>query len=229
MGTIKSEELAAFDGNGRPAYVSYQGKVYDVSASRFWKGGQHARRHQAGRDLTAEMTAAPHGPDVLGRVPEVGELEKSPPAPGRVPGWLERLLERFPIFRRHPHPIAVHFPIALFNAAAGFLLLGLAAGKASFETTALHCLAAGILFTPPAMLSGFFTWWLNYEARPMRPVILKIILSAALLVVSLAALALRVTRGPGSLLQLILVLLLVPLTVSIGWLGGSLSFPYRRS
>ena len=68
-------ELREFDGKkGRKAYVSYRGKVYDVSASSLWKEGDHQSWHVAGRDLTDSMNDAPHGEENLAPFPVVGEL-----------------------------------------------------------------------------------------------------------------------------------------------------------
>ncbi len=69
------EELAKFNGkNGNRAYIAYQGKVYDVTDSSFWMDGDHLGAHQAGKDLTADMGLAPHGPENLDRVKLVGAL-----------------------------------------------------------------------------------------------------------------------------------------------------------
>jgi predicted heme/steroid binding protein len=69
------EELAKYNGNnGNPAYIAFKGKVYDLSDSSFWLGGDHLGAHQAGKDLTAEIEIAPHGPENLDRVKLVGEL-----------------------------------------------------------------------------------------------------------------------------------------------------------
>jgi predicted heme/steroid binding protein len=69
------EELAKFNGrNGNPAYIGFKGKVYDVSYSSFWLDGDHLGAHQAGKDLTAEMDIAPHGPENIDRVKLVGAL-----------------------------------------------------------------------------------------------------------------------------------------------------------
>ena len=68
------EELAEFDGqDGRPAYVAYQGVVYDVTESAMWDEGDHEGQHKAGRDLTAEHEDAPHDTYVTD-FPEVGRL-----------------------------------------------------------------------------------------------------------------------------------------------------------
>jgi len=69
------EELAKFNGrDGNPAYIAYKGKVYDVTDSSFWIGGDHLGAHQAGKDLTAELDLAPHGPENVDRVTLVGAL-----------------------------------------------------------------------------------------------------------------------------------------------------------
>jgi predicted heme/steroid binding protein len=72
--TFTLAELAEFDGkNGKPVYVAYQGKVYDVSESDQWQGGDHMG-HTAGMDLTESMDVAPHADDVMGRFKVVGTL-----------------------------------------------------------------------------------------------------------------------------------------------------------
>jgi pyruvate ferredoxin oxidoreductase beta subunit len=69
------KELSTFDGRqGRPAYMAYKWKVYDVSASSEWRGGIHQDKHQAGRDLTGQLAEAPHGEDNLAGFPVVGDL-----------------------------------------------------------------------------------------------------------------------------------------------------------
>ncbi len=69
------EELSKFNGrDGNPAFIAYQGKVYDISQSGFWLDGDHLGAHQAGKDLTVELELAPHGPENLDRVKQVGKL-----------------------------------------------------------------------------------------------------------------------------------------------------------
>lgn len=69
-------ELAKFDGkNGQPAYVAVDGVIYDVSNESEWKGGKH-EGYSAGKDLTADMKASPHGMGVLKSVPIVGTIKK---------------------------------------------------------------------------------------------------------------------------------------------------------
>jgi predicted heme/steroid binding protein len=76
MDEFDRESLARYDGrDGKPAYVAYQGKVYDVSRSKLWAGGSHMKRHGAGEELTEDMDDAPHDPDVLKRFRQVGVLK----------------------------------------------------------------------------------------------------------------------------------------------------------
>jgi predicted heme/steroid binding protein len=75
MKAFTKDELARYDGKeGRPAYVAYQGRVHDVSASFLWKTGKHQAFHKAGCDLTAALGDAPHGPELLERFPIVGMM-----------------------------------------------------------------------------------------------------------------------------------------------------------
>jgi len=74
-GACTPDGLCQFDGKeGRPAYVSYQGIIYDVTKSRLWKNGSHLTKHAAGNDLTDILKAAPHGEDKLLAMPRVGRL-----------------------------------------------------------------------------------------------------------------------------------------------------------
>ena len=77
MKEFSREELARYAGkDGAPAYLGYKGKVYDVSESFLWRNGNHQFRHNAGHDLTESMRQAPHGEDMLERVPVIGALHE---------------------------------------------------------------------------------------------------------------------------------------------------------
>jgi len=260
-----ADELARFNGeNGTPIYIAFEGRVFDVTASKFWRGGTHMKRHPSGRDLTDQMSAAPHDTDVLDRFPQIGILvspagaaevaarsagKAEAPSPAQpdarvtaeavlpgLPQALERFLDLHPFFRRHPHPMTVHFPIVFFIFAPLFTLLYLATGNGGFEFTALNCLAAGLLFSLVVIPTGLITWWVSYGARPMRAVTIKIVLSACLFVDGLALLLWRlgdpgvITRPAGpSLLFLALDFLLLPMVVVVAWYGATLTFPLARN
>ena len=72
------EELHNFDGKeGRPAYIALKGNIYDVTDSRLWKDGSHARKHLAGNDLTDVLKTAPHNEEKVLAMRHVGKLISS--------------------------------------------------------------------------------------------------------------------------------------------------------
>lgn len=231
------EALKRCDGReNRPVCIAHQGRVYDVGGSRLWRTGRHMKRHLSGTDLTADIQAAPHGPEVLARYPQVGVLIKEKSADIRMPPALARLLARFPMLRRHPHPMTVHFPIVFMFSTTVFNLLYLMTGIGAFETTAFHCLGAGVCFNTVAIMTGLYAWWLNYLAVPLRAVTIKKHLASAMLLVAAIAFVWRVVdstvltglSGAGYV-YLLMVLLLFPLVTVIGWYGAGLTFPIEKA
>jgi predicted heme/steroid binding protein/uncharacterized membrane protein len=236
MKEFSPQELAEYNGQeGKPAYMVHDGKVYDVSESKLWKGGIHMRRHKAGMDLTTDIQAAPHNTEVLDRYPQVGVLKKETAPEVRLPKFAAWLLEKNPFFRRHPHPMTVHFPIVFFLSSPFFNVLYLLTGNSSFETTALHCLAGGILFGLIAIVTGLFTWWYNYMAKMMKPIAIKIPLSLALIVIGIVVFVWRLVKpevmtGPqgANTVYLLLVLSFVPIVSIVGWFGATMTFPIEK-
>jgi predicted heme/steroid binding protein/uncharacterized membrane protein len=229
--------LAANDGKeGRLAYISHGGRVIDVSGSPLWAGGIHMGRHAAGRDLTNDIEAAPHGTEVLDRYPEVGRLERKAPIQPALPPFLSALLSRYPFFKRHPHPATVHFPIVLTTCASFFSLLYVLSCHRPFDQTAFYCLIGSLVFVPAGILTGILTWRVNYMALPMRPVTIKKTIS---LIALPALLVLVVWRAfdPGvldslhgaSLLYFVLVLAVGPAILIVAAYGGGLTFPIEKS
>jgi len=116
-----------------------------------------------------------------------------------------------------------------------FLLLYLATGVRALEITAFYLLIGAVFFSLVAIPTGFLTWWINYFARPVKAVTIKIVLSSLLFVVGAVALILRWQNpaiatdvaGPG-LLYVILVFLLFPIVSAIGWFGATLTFPIPK-
>jgi len=228
-------ELSQFNGeNGKPVYVAYQGKVFDVSNSKLWRGGVHMKRHHSAKDLTTDFKAAPHGEEVLERYPQVGILKEEPQT-RKIPKVLESLLAKYPILRRHPHPMVVHFPIVFMFSTTVTTILYVITGIKSLEMTALHCLVGGILFTPIAILTGMYSWWLNYLAKPLKPVAIKQWASLILLGLQVTLLVWRIkvpgilnSFGPDNATYFLLTLFLLPLVIVIGWYGAKLTFPIEK-
>ena len=237
MKELTREELSALNGkDGKPAYVVFQGKVYDVTGSRLWPKGLHMNRHASGRDLTADFSAAPHGTDVLDRYPQVAVLKKEPPEELKhLPAFLQGLLQRFPMARRHPHPMVVHFPIAFLMGTSLFsLLYFLFPHHPSFGGVAFYLLILGTISSPFAMATGFLTWWINYRLKLTLFVKRKIQLSILLILFETAlilwwALNPRIFLDGINPFYLIMMLLLTPIVGLLGYYGGQMTFPAEKT
>jgi predicted heme/steroid binding protein/uncharacterized membrane protein len=215
-------------------YIAHEGKVYDVSASKLWKTGSHMKRHQSGQDLSEDIKGAPHDTSVLGRFPQIGILKpEKDPMDENVPEILLALFQRVPMLRRHPHPMTVHFPIAFIMLVPVLNLLALIPGKASFATSAFHVLAACLIVTPVAMLTGPYNWWMNYGAKWSPVIVVKMVGSLVLTVLLLAAFLWKMIQptimleaGGARLLYLLLTMAMVPVVTVLGWFGAKMTFPH---
>jgi predicted heme/steroid binding protein/uncharacterized membrane protein len=226
---ITEDQLKKCDGQeGRPAWAAYRGRVYDVSASQRWSGGVHMKRHQAGRDLTSDFAAAPHDESVLERMPVVGTLvaaeqQRSNPL---IDAYLDL----------HPHPVSVHFPIALTLASAAFLILYFVTGIDSLVDAAYYALLGGAVIAPFTMLTGAVSWWYNHGHRLTTTFKGKAGLSVALLAVAVAT-AVMWALNRDALLEreavgwvyFVLVIVMSVLALLLGKLGGTLVFPPRKT
>lgn len=238
MKVYSREDLLRENGeNGARTLVAVDGKVYDVSESKKWLKGKHMNRHKAGADLSSDIRSAPHGLDVLERFTLVGTLQEESAAPVTgLRGTVERFLNAYPFFRRHPHPAAVHFPLGLFLCVPLLQLAALFTKSPCTEWAAWCCLGIGFISMPAVLATGYVTWWINYEAKTSPTIRKKQRL--AWIALALVVLAL-VVRGfgvvdPGSMFDLrILFYVLISFALAgvigaVGFLGGTLTFPYEH-
>jgi predicted heme/steroid binding protein/uncharacterized membrane protein len=228
MKEFTAEELTSFNGkDGRPVLIAFQGKVFDVTKSPLWAKGLHMNRHPSGKDLAKEISAAPHGTEVFERYSQVGVLKKGTPDELKhLPAMLQNLLQKFPMARRHPHPMVVHFPIALLMVSSFFVLLYLIFKNPSFEITSLYLLILGAIATPFAMATGLLTWWVNYRSKLTYSVKRKIQLSILLLIFEITLLLWRCFQPQISHpIYFILIVLLAPIVSLLGYYGGQMTFP----
>jgi predicted heme/steroid binding protein/uncharacterized membrane protein len=239
MKTMTREELAQFNGKeGKPAYVAYRGKVYDVTASKRWRDGKHMMKHEAGNDLTASLSAAPHDEKVFANFQVVAELDAGAPAEEAIkaPWPLSLIYARWPFFKRHAHPFAVHFPIGLILAGFLFAVLHLLfAGDNCnhLERTSFHLSALAACCAPFAVLTGMQSWWLFYGLGKTFKLMFKLV-GAIVVCVLTAILALmhfanpQIIIGPLSAMSYVflgLYLADVLLVGAVGFFGGQLTFP----
>ena len=230
---INRDSLKESDGKeGRPTYVAYNGKVFDVSSSKRWKNGQHMNIHHAGQDLTSHFPMAPHGEEVFERVDTVGRLTGDTKAkPDEEEGFKERLFRLYKAY--HPHPITVHFPIALFIFSTIMHVLYLLLDRPYTVVAAgLYAFIFATITTPVAIGAGFMSWWLNYKATRTPIFLKKIFGSFALLFLAVLCLGWRLVdpsiidgSGLETWLHYILIFGTWPLVTFIGYQGSKITFP----
>lgn len=216
-------KLKEFDGKeGRPTYISFNGKIYDVSMSGLWTDGNHMGAHTAGEDLTKRLANAPHGEEVFSRYPYVGML-----IPDEKEG--ETLLRT--IKRLAPHPMIVHFPIAYALIVPILTFLFLLTGESSFESASYYILVFGFLLSPVCTFSGYMSWKITYSGKRSRDFRLKILLSTLLMIVITICFIWR-TLDPSILLSKIYFSYiymafqasLIPIVSILGHTGGKIAY-----
>lgn len=233
------ESLSKHDGKeGREALVAVDGKVYDVTGNRLWKNGAHMNRHQAGTDLTEAIAASPHGRDVLVKIKEKGTLAKEKAEkPPFLPDWLVQFMEDYPFFKRHPHPMVVHFPMAIFIIAPLFLAwYYLITPSQGLLDAVFYLYILGTLSLPAAIGTGILAWLVNYSGKPNPLIIRKTIFSILLLIfdiVIMTALIVEpdILQNPSGMNLIVpaLVFFCLPVVSLIGEHGGKLVFPVLKS
>ena len=183
-------ELKLYDGkHSSKAYIAYKNVVYDVTESPFWQKGEHQGMHSAGVDLTSALAGAPHGDDVFKEFPIVATLEnekqttKAKPLPSQNFKTLLRVLYK----KYHPHPIAVHFPIALHLFATGFDIAFLITLKEVYALIVFYALFVATVMGFVAMIPGILSWWINYNFSSKKPFVVKLIVAVITLILGVIA------------------------------------------
>ncbi len=226
------KKLNKFTGSkGRPAYIAYKDKIFDVSSSKLWEDGIHANIHQAGQDLTEFMSSAPHGPEVLERVPEIGRYsrssQKSPSAMGNIKEFLFHQHKKL-----HFHLASAHFPISSFIFCSILDVLYLFRDHEPFAIAKHYALLFGALALPVSIGTGILSWWLHYNLALTSIFKKKISASLVLFVLVGICLIIELTNPEGvksaSLLGWIYhasMISFTPLVMYLGYQGGKIMYP----
>ncbi len=221
------KKLKQYNGkNGQKAYVAYKGKVYDVTISRLWQNGIHKKIHEAGLDLTDAMENAPHSEEVFANFTVVDTLDT---INGSKKNWIK-------LYRKyHPHPMLVHFPIALHLFAAGLNLLFFFYQRASFATAVFYTFFVATFMGILAMLFGIVSWWINYSLAFTHIFLIKLILSIVTLLLGIVGIVIYlnnpdvvyVTSLPSILYHGIIFLTGVTVII-LAYYGGKLTWPDKE-
>lgn len=216
---MKSDKLKENNGEHRkPTYLAYKGKMYDISSNERWKSGLHMLQHKADQDLVDLTTIAPHPDSVLDRFAEGGISSKDKNISDRK----NKLKELYRLY--HPHPMLVHFPIALLFFSGMMEILFLLTKNHIFDLSAFFSLVVGGLLVYPAMMSGILSWWINYDTNLTTIFKLKITFSIVLLVMTTTEVLIKLFL-PGEHFAYVygtLLILNVPVVFFVAKEGGQL-------
>jgi arsenite oxidase small subunit len=81
------DELRNFNGkDGKPLYLIFKGKVYNLSESKLWANGKHMGIHDFDEKLEETIKQAPHAEEVLSRFQIIGEVKQEAPIEGEKAG-----------------------------------------------------------------------------------------------------------------------------------------------
>jgi predicted heme/steroid binding protein/uncharacterized membrane protein len=227
MKPFTKNELLRHDGrDGSRAFIAFQGKIYDVSGSSKWKNGAHMRRHQAGQDLTEVIEAAPHSTEVFDRIPQVGILLEESTDPQQKPRLIHAILDL------HPHPMSVHFPIALSMTTALFTLAGFITNQKLLMQAGYMNLIVALASTPISIGAGILSHRYNYGSK-WKPVFANKFCISTLLVIC-QSIAIIAGSGGVQVIQMAGIRgwayvaftgLIAPMVMILGYLGGTITFP----
>lgn len=217
---FSESQIKEYDGqDGRPTYVVYKGKVYDLTDSVRWPNGKHMGSHTAGKDLSGFIENAPHDESLLSKFPIVGVFE--PEAEEAGLGKLIRTL--------HLHPKLVHFPIAYAVLTPVLALAYLLIGNTNLESASYYLLIFVFLSSPFGGLTGYASWKLNYGGAPRGVFSRKKLLSILLVLDSTICLIWRTIQpeiltsfSAQSYIYLVLLLIMPPIAIVLGHEGGQL-------
>lgn len=245
------EELKQYDGkDGRPAYIGYKGKVYDLSNSDFWTGGVHMGTVQAGTDTTEKIGLSPHGELNIFKFPVVAELEAEKTAEAATPTVYtkeeETQIRRMKLYRKyHPHPIMVHFPMGIIPFAFFAQIIGFFCPLGVYFTFAsVTAMILGTLFLIPAIASGTLSFVINYNKTANVYLKRKIVLSTIALILGIFSsiygymYILRafyqpsglgggfcIPFGGNSCVYTLLTAIMMGIVIAIGYNGGKMTWP----
>lgn len=236
MQQFTEEELRCYNGQeGMPAYIAFKGNVYDVTSSKFWKNGTHFKKHFAGCDLTEELSHAPHAEEVFENFTPIGTLIPTVQIPAKT--LKEEQKERYRQWyaRYHPHPMIIHFPIALHYFSAFTDILFLVNPSREYDTAVflsfLIATAMGFL----ALLTGVFSWWVNYDFSTSRAFVIKLIGALFTLIVGLIPLWQKIlnpdvafsTGMDGITYHAVIFITLISISI-VGYYGGKITWGAKK-
>jgi predicted heme/steroid binding protein/uncharacterized membrane protein len=211
--------------DGKPSFIVYKNKVYDVSNSKMWKSGTHVNRHSAGEDLTDFMSMAPHGPEVLERVKQVDTFEDM------VKEKDNKLIYQQLYNKFHPHPVLLHYPMGVLPFGFLMLVLYIVTGYESLEPASYYALIFGTVCLLPVVATGILSWWLNYQTMMTKIFSIKLYLSIVVIILCTSSVVLHQYSQTisfnnwASIAYCVTYFAAIPCLFTIAFNGGKITWP----
>lgn len=125
----------------------------------------------------------------------------------------------------HPiHPTIIHVPIGLIMGAFVFGFLARFFHRPGYYQTAHRCMVLAFVALVPTIVFGYADWQHSFGGARLFEIRIKIILSAALVVIVLVAAFMGRKRARENRAVLIPYTLAVAVVVCIGYFGGELVY-----
>jgi len=125
----------------------------------------------------------------------------------------------------HPlHPPMVHLPVGLIFGAFLFQLLAQIFGRLSLAQTARHCMVLALVSLIPAILLGLMDWQHRFGGTVQFPIVMKLILAGALLVLICLSILIAHQAQRRSLKRIGVYALCALIVAGIGYFGGELVY-----
>ncbi|OHD88731.1 cytochrome b5 domain-containing protein [Sulfuricurvum sp. RIFCSPLOWO2_12_FULL_43_24] len=232
MQQFSEEELRKYNGkDGMPAYIAFKNQVYDVTSSKFWQEGSHFKKHFAGCDLTDAMAHAPHSDEVFENYPCIGQFVS--PCSLTPENKKDRYRQWYSKY--HPHPLIIHFPIALHYFSAFVDILFLDNPSAGYETAVFLSFLIATIAGFFALISGVFSWWINYDFSISKPFVIKLIGALFTLIVGLIPLGQKLlnpnvafsTGVDGIIYHAVIFMTVISITI-VGYYGGKITWGAKK-
>ena len=130
----------------------------------------------------------------------------------------------------HPlHPPMVHLPVGLILGAFLFLLLAQLFGRPGLAQTARHCLVLALVSLIPAILLGLMDWQHRLGGTMQFPIVMKLILAGALLVLICLSILIARQAQRRSIKRIGVYALCALIVACIGYFGGELVYGKKRA
>jgi uncharacterized membrane protein len=135
----------------------------------------------------------------------------------------------------HPHPIIVHFPIALHYFSGFADILFLADPSEGYESAVFLSFLIATVTGLFALISGIFSWWVNYNLATSKPFVIKLAGALFTLLIGLIPIVQKMadpdvafSSGVDGIVYHAVIFMTVISVSVVGYYGGKLTWRAKR-